>query len=756
MKQQRFRKRAVRAVVALLVVASAAGPVRAQDGNVLTGRAWRAASAPVIDGRLDDAAWQAAQPIGTFVQREPVEGAAPSERTEVRVVWDDAAIYVAAWLYDREPAAIVLGETRRDADLGDNDAIRILLDTYLDRQNGFVFGTTPAGIEYDGQVTREGQGGFGGDARQMRGSGGGFNLNWDGSWDVATTRDDAGWYAEFRIPFATLRYGAGGPQRWGLNVARTIRRRNEEVVWAPVPRQFDLYRVSLAGVLDGFDAPVRRTLTVTPYALGSARRDYLGAGDVGAGVDTDFDAEFGGDAKIGVTPSLALDLTVNTDFAQVEVDDEQINLTRFQLFFPEKRPFFLENAGTFSVGTPQEVELFFSRRIGIEDGVAVPIVGGGRLTGKVAGLTVGLLDIQTSDLDAPLGGSLVPSQNFSVARVLRELPNRSRIGAIGIARVNTDDVSDHNFAWAVDGRMGIGAALTLDAYGALTDSPSLDGGEHAYQLGASWTSRDWEYGATFREVGAGFNPEVGFLTRAGYRFASGRVLRHIRTPGVAWFRELRPHFSYREYFDLDGFSETRLLHLDSHFEFANGAFFQLPALNWTREGLKEPFAIPGTDVTVPAGTYDNFEWGFEYHTNRSAPISLEGGIDIGGFYSGRRAGAETTLNGRLGETLAGALRVSYYDVNLDEGHFETLLIGLRAAYSFSPSIYLQTLLQYNDQSESFSGNLRFGWLSEAGTGLFVVFNGIENTGTFERTGIPRGAVDRAVIVKFTRLLDLTR
>jgi len=726
-----------------------AGPAHAQDGNgVVHATAIRAASPPAIDGRLDDAVWQEAVPIGAFVQREPFEGRSPSERTEIRIVHDGDALYIGAWLFDREVGSLVFGETRRDADVGDTDAIRILLDTYLDRQNGFVFGTTPAGIEYDGQVTREGQGGFGGDARQQRGSGGGFNLNWDGTWDVATSRDADGWYAEFRIPFSTLRYGAGGPQRWGLNIARTIRRRNEEVVWSPLPRQFDLYRVSAAGILEGFEAPAQRTLTVTPYVLGAVRRDYIGSDDV------DTDAEVGGDAKVGVTPSLTLDLTVNTDFAQVEVDDEQVNLTRFQLFFPEKRPFFLENAGTFSVGTPQEVEIFFSRRIGIEEGAAVPILGGGRLTGKVAGLTVGLLDIQTNDLSGP-GGDAVSPQNFSVARVLKELPSRSRIGAIGVARVNTDDASDRNFTWAVDGRWGIGDALTLDAYGALTRSPGIDAGEHAYQLGASWTSRDWEYGGTFREVGDGFNPEVGFVTRRGYRFANGRILRHIRTPGVDWFREMRPHISYREYFDLDGFSETRLIHLDSHFEFANGAFFQLPALNFTREGLKEPFEIADGVVIAP-GTYDNFEWGFAYNTNLSAPLSFDGRIDVGGFYSGRRAGTSTTFSARLGETLVTALRVSYYDVRLDEGDFQTLLLGLRAAYSFSPRVYLQALLQYNDQTEHFSSNLRFGWLSTAGTGLFVVFNDIESTGPFERTGVRRGAVDRTLIVKFTRLVDLTR
>ena len=742
--------------IGLLLSVVAAVPLRAQDGaggSAREARADRADAAPVIDGRMDDAVWARAAAVEGFVQREPVDGQPVSERTVVRLLYDDEALYVGAWLYERDPSRIVFSESRRDADLSDSDAFRILLDTYLDRQNAFVFGTTPAGIEYDGQVTREGQGGFTGQVRQQAGSGGGFNLNWDGSWQVATSRDGAGWYAEFRIPFATLRYDRSGPQRWGINFARSIRRNYEEALWSPVPRQFDFHRVSMAGVLAGVEAPARRPITVTPYVLGSGRKDYV------ADADADLGAEVGGDAKIGLTPSLALDLTVNTDFAQVEVDDDQINLTRFRLFYPEKRPFFLENAGTFAVGTPQDVEIFFSRRIGIEDGAEVPILGGGRVTGKVAGLTIGVLDIQTDRLSStgPDGRAvdLAPSENFGVVRVLRDFPNRSRIGAIAVSRVNTGDVDDANFTYALDGRLGIGQGFTLDGYVARSQTPSLHAGEMAYSASASYTSRDWEFGGTFREVGEGFNPEAGFLSRSAYRFVSGRVLRHVRIPQLSWFRELRPHITYREHFDLDGFSETRLIHIDNHFEFANGAFFQLPALNFTREGLREPFEIsPG--VIVPPGTYDNAEWGFEYRTDESATVSVGGRIDIGGFYSGHRWGTSSRLNLRLGGTFATTLGVNYYDVTLDEGRFETTLLRLRAAYSFTPSRYIQALLQYNEQTDTFSSNLRFGWLNTAGTGLFLVYNDIENTGTFERVGFRRGPMDRTFVVKFTRQLDFTR
>ncbi len=741
--------------IAVAVVLLPAGSM-AQDGAARgspTAVAVRATSAPAIDGQLDDEAWAGVLAFAGFVQREPFEGRPASERTEVRVLFDDAALYIGAWLYDVDASGIVFGETRRDAELTDSDAFRILLDTYLDRQNGFVFATTPAGIEHDGQITREGEGGFTGQTRQQRGSGGGFNLNWDGSWQVATSRDASGWYAEFRIPFSTLRYPRSGVQEWGLNFSRMIRRKYEEALWSPVPRQFDFYRVSQAGVLQGVEAPGQRPLTVTPYVLGSGRKDYV------AGEDASLDAEVGGDAKIGLTPALTLDLTVNTDFAQIEVDDEQVNLTRFRLFFPEKRPFFLENAGTFAVGTPQEIELFFSRSIGIADVSAVPILGGGRVTGKLGGFTVGLLDIQTdrlaiTDVDGDRV-ELAPPTNFSVVRLLRELPNRSRVGAIATTRFNTSERDDHNLTYAVDGRLGIGEFLTFDGFAARTQTPGVHGGEHTYSGSASWNSRDWQFGATYREVGEGFDPQVGFLSRSAYRFGSARVLRRVRFPGVTWFRELRPHASWREHFALDGFSETRYIHIDSHFEFANGAFFQLPAINFTREGLKEPFEIePG--IVVPPGTYDNFEWGFDARTNQSAPLSIESRINIGGFYSGRRAGTESTVNLRWSDRFASALRVTYYDVWLPEGDFKTTLLGLRAAWSFSPRMYLQALVQYNDQTETFSSNLRFGWLDTAGTGLFLVYNDIENTGSFDRTGLSRGPVDRTFVVKFTRQLDLTR
>ena len=749
----------------VLAVASMSGLpvcVAAQDPPNAVAR--RVSGGPVIDGRLDDPVWAAASVLAGFVQREPREGSAVSQRTEVRVLSDGDALYVGAWLFDDEPAAIVFGQTRRDAALGESDAFSFVLDTYRDRQNGFVFGTTPAGIEYDGQVANEGQGGGGGGGRLQRGSAGGFNLNWDASWEVATTTDERGWFAEFRIPFSTLRYGAGGTQTWGVNFERRIRRTNEQAVWAPLPRQFTINRVSLAGALE-VDAPDKRIVNVTPYLLGDAFRDFGQAGG-----SWSEEISIGGDAKIGLTQSLTLDLTANTDFALAEVDDQQVNLTRFPLFFPEKRAFFLENAGTFTVGSGRSADLFFSRRIGLVGGREVPILAGGRVTGKIGGLQVGFLNIQTGDafrFDAEndVMVQIAPNNNFGVLRVFREFSNRSRIGGVVVSRVNTDDASDYNLTYAVDGRLGVGQDLTFDAWLGLTETPwaaavpddrdGFNSGEYAFNGEASYVTRDWQISAGYRQVGEEFNPEVGFLSRDAYRHVNARVLRHVRVPSVSWFREFRPHVSWNQYWDLSGFSETYMVHIDNHFAFENGAFFQLPGLNLTGEGLRDDFEIRD-GLVIPAGNYDNYDWEFRANTDRSAPVSLSGGWSLGGFFDGQRFGPNGTVSYRYRDRFTASLQLNYFDVELDQGSFTTSVVRFNGSYSFTPRIYLQANVQYNDDTSDLSTNLRFGWLDTAGTGFFVVLNDSRHRGRFAETGIPAGPRQRQLVVKYTKLFDFTR
>jgi hypothetical protein len=707
-------------------------------------RALRIEQPLVIDGKLDESVWAGAPAVTGFIQHEPLAGTPATERTEVWILYDREALYIGARLHDAFAAGIIRGEIRRDADLTQQDAFVIVLDTYHDRQNGFVFGTTPAGIEHDGQVTKEGEGGFGGPTGTgpgTNGQTGTANLNWDGTWKVATSVDSAGWTAEFRIPFETLRYGGGRSQTWGLNLARFIRRKNEEDFWSPVPRQNSIYRISEAGTLEGVEPPARRVAVLTPSAVGSLHRDYVNA------PSTDAAARFGADAKLGVTPSLTLDLTYNTDFAQVEVDEQQINLTRFNLFFPEKRPFFLENAGTFAVGTPESVELFFSRRIGIgADNREVPLLGGGRLTGKAGGFTLGLLDLETERERAPAGPA-IPPDNFAVLRVLRELSRHSRVGVIAVNRLNTDSSGDYNLTLGADGRLGLGDHVSIDAYAAHSETPSRSGASNAVNLSGSYATPRWEVGLAARQVDTDFNPEVGFLERPSFRFWSFRILRHLRTPHLAWFRETRPHITFRQYDDTDGRPQSRLIHIDSHFLFANGAFFEAPGLNFTREAPRAPFEIsPG--VVLQPGIYDWFEWISNYNTNLSARYSVGGTATLGGFYTGHHRALQANFTARPNEKFNAGVRLGYEDVVLREGGFERVLVGLKLAYAFTPRIYLQSLVQHNNQAHNLSANIRFGWLGPAGTGLFLVYNEGRETGANARQ------LDRAFVVKFTRQLNL--
>jgi hypothetical protein len=735
--------------LALLLTAAPGAAAPAPTGGAAapqtppTATAVRVETPPTVDGDvLGDPAWAAATPLAAFWQTAPAEGAPASETTEVRIVYTADTLYFGVVCHDSDPAGIVVNGSRRDSPLDETDAFQIALDTYRDRQNGFVFGTNPAGLEYDGQFTNEGQGGgASGGPGAAGGSLTGFNKNWDGAWVVRTKSGDFGWSAEFAIPFRTLRYRAGDGE-WGLNLQRNVRRRNESAFWAPIPRQYDLFRVSRAGALVGLEPPPPRNLKLLPYALGEVTRHAAAGAEDGASGDV------GGDLKWSVTPSLALDATVNTDFAQVEVDEQQVNLDRFSLFYPEKRPFFLENAGLFTAGSPGEVDLFFSRRIGIgPQGQVVPIAGGGRLSGKLGGFNVGLLDMQTRT-----GDTLVPASNFAVVRVSRELPNRSRAGAIFVNREGTGRLSpegDHNRTYGVDGRWGIGRYGAVEGYAAKTDTPGLDGRDYAFNLGASLSSPAWELNAEYTEVQGNFNPEVGFLARTDFRKPEGVVLYRHRPQDFLGLLEVRPHVSYRGYWKPDGFQESGFLHVDNHLEWKSG--YELhTGINFTHEGVLQPFEIyPG--VVVTPGSYANTEAMLVGITNQGAPVSFETRVTLGGFFGGSRVSAVSTLRGRIGEAFNSSVDYSRNDVSLPEGRFVTNLVRVRLSYSFTPRVYVQALLQYNDVIDNWSTNLRFGWLQAANTGLFVVYN--ENRDT-ARDPLGIGVRDRSFTVKYSHSFDL--
>ena len=750
-------------------LAAAAVPAGAQQDRVVAGfelsgrgspKVVDAASAeqpPVLDGNvLGDPAWAAAAPATGFRQSAPDEGRPATERTEVRIIFGDGTLYVGVVCYDREPSSIILNDSRRDSSMDDADSFMMVLDTFLDRQNGFVFGTTPAGQEYDGQVINEGgdRGGFGqaGDGGFSRGSGGGFNLNWDGAWQVRTAISDIGWSAEFAIPFRTIRYPAREAQLWGVNFQRNIRRRNETAYWAPLPRQFNLYRVSLAGRIAGLRTPAGNTgnLQFTPYVVGETRSRSGASGGRATAVGA-----AGGDLKYSVTSGLTLDATYNTDFAQVEVDDQQINLDRFNLFFPEKRPFFLENAGAFSVRNTGpasgrnmgQTELFFSRRIGIgAGGEQIPILAGARLSGKVTdSLTVGFLNMQTEDV-----AGVAPANNFTVARLRQDLANRSSVGGLFVNRQATGSRArpgDYNRTYAADGRWGIGQTTMVQGFYGRTQTPGHTGRDHATSLSATYDSETWRIISGYQENGEDFNPEVGFLRRTGgFRKYDFGLNYRARPEGVLKLQEISPHGSFTRFWNFDGVMETTYIHLHYDGEFENSSSAGI-AYDARSERVFETFDISG--IPVEPGRYDWGQLVYNFDYDRSAPVSAGIRATFGGFFGGNIVTIRPSIRARYGETLNLSLSYSRNDIELPLGSTVTNLTGLRAGYNFSPRVFVQTLLQHNDSARLWSLNFRFGWLQDANTGLFLVYN--ETEGILDY--VPAGA-GRSLILKYSYLFDV--
>ena len=693
-------------------------------------------AAPVLDGEvLGDPAWSGVTPATDFWQVQPDEGQAATQKTEVYIGILGDALYIGMVAYDDNPEGIIVTDGRRDMSLDETDSFRVIIDGMLDRQNGYIFGTNPVGMEYDAQVVKEASNGSAG--------GSGFNLNWDASWSVATQMSDIGWSAEMLIPFKGLRYGKGETQTWGINFQRNIRRNNEVVYWAPLTRQYNLNRVSAAGTLEEVRPPSTRNLQFTPYGLVRAAR--------GGELDgTETDAEFGFDAKYSITPSLTLDLTYNTDFAQVEADEVQVNLDRFDLYYPEKRPFFLENAGQFTVGNSEEAQLFFSRRIGLsEDGGVIPIDYGARVSGKVADNTnVGFL-YMTSD-NVP---GLAPGDAFTVARVNQELGKRSSLGAIFVER-NGDgsyllpDPLDKNRTYGLDGRLAIGDYTLINGWYSKTDTPGLDKDDTAFSIKGNYDSAAWSHGIEYTEVQANFNPEVGFLSRTDYRkFAISSLLR-IRPQDLWGLLEVRPHYSYRRFWDFNDFVETGFLHLDVHWDWKNGYEFHT-GYNIFRDGITDAFEIVD-GVWVEPGTYRGTEVSLYFSTDEAQPFTFGMHTTAGDKFGGDRLLLSPWVTYRIGDKFSSSLSVDYnkYDLPVAGGDFSVTLARLRLSYSFTPKILLQALIQYNDEDDTLATNLRFSWLRTANTGLYLVYNEFDENGA---GGLP---AQREIILKYSYMFDI--
>ena len=716
-------------------------------------RAIRIETPPKLDGLVSEQMWQRIEPATDFIQQNPDEGEPSPERTEVRFAFDDQNLYISIICFDSQPENIVVTQNRRDGELDDTDSVQILLDTFNDDQNAVIFGTSPTGIEFDAQVSKAGQsrGGGGGPARAggqggaQRGGATAFNLNWDAVWEVRSQITARGWESEMVIPFRTLRYRTG-EGLWGVNIMRNLRRRNELSFWSPISRAFRLTQVSSAGSLEGLETTTQRNLKLLPYVLGGFSQDYQRSGEA-----TKMERDAGLDLKYSLTPGLTLDATVNTDFAQVEVDDEQVNLTRFDLFFPEKRPFFLENSGIFEFGTPREVELFFSRRIGLdEDRNPVPIDGGVRLSGKVGPYQVGVLNMQTRSVDGA-----APANNYSVARFSRELPNRSSIGVIGVNRQSTtrfEDAPRFNRTYGVDANFGFGKYANWFNYAAKTESPQLIGSDHAYSSRFEYDDSRHQFSLGYLEVGHNFNPEVGFLRRAGYR-KPNYFYRYTHYLDNSRIRSIEPHLLSTRWYTLgSNEKESAFEHYHVDTRWQNGGRLGL-AHNRNFERLDVPFEVyPG--VFVPIGRYQFNELIANFGTDPSATVFISGNAAKGDFYNGTIRTLSARGGVRRGKNLTWTGSWVRNFIDLPAGKFNTDLVGLRFNWSFTPKSFLQTFSQYNTVTNQIGHNIRLGLLSTSSTGFFVVYNTATTTRDFlDPHDIERRTLSRALFVKFSYLLD---
>lgn len=695
-----------------------------------------------MDGNvLGELLWKSVNPIKELRQIKPSYGALASEKTEIRVAYTLKTLYVAVVCYDSAPDQIVVSDSRRDADLSDDDSFLFIIDTYNDQQNGFLFGTNADGMEYDAQIDNEGEGNFSAN-RQQGGVVGGTNINWDASWEVKTEKGDYGWSAEFAIPLRSIRFNGGENKTWGINFQRNISKRSETAYWANLPLGFDIKRLSLAGKIHGLNLKSPKNLKVIPYGLVQSIQNNHPP------KNNSSKTAIGGDIKYSLTPGLTLDMTYNTDFAQVEVDEQQVNLDRFNLFFPEKRPFFLENAGQFSVGSPGEVDLFFSRRIGIgTNGSLVPIIGGSRVSGKIGQTNVGLLSMFTDEVPNEETGAVdIIKNNYSVARVNHDFAaKRSSIGGVFVNRSGIGNDLDYNRVFAMDGKLGIGKKAQLSGYVSKSNTPGITKSDHAFNFLAVYNWNGWNLRAGYTEVGEGFNPEVGFLLRSAFKKPEFLIFKQWRPKNTGKLLEVRPHVSYRGYWNFQNTHETGFLHVDNHWVWESG--FEIhTGINFTKETVLTPFPI--SKVSVSAGEYNHQELQLVLMSNANRKFYFQTRTVIGGYFGGNRISSTNKATFRLGDKFNTEGVLNYNRLQLPNGDANVFITGARLAYSFTPRMFLQSLVQYNNVSNITSVNARFGWLRNANTGLFVVINIIKDTDYLDALN------NQSITIKYSHQFDL--
>ena len=686
----------------------------------MTIRAVRVIEPLSIDGVLDEQAYRDTPPASDFIQSVPDEGRPATERTELWVMFDGDNVYVSGRCWDSAPESQwVVNEMRRDSpNIIQNEGITILLDTFYDRRNGILLSVNPIGGRMDGQVTDE----------RMQS----YNADWNPIWRVEPGRFENGWTFEAAIPFKSLRYPPGLAQVWGVNLSRRVRWKNEISYLVPMPAAREpgsIFLVSLAATLVGLEVPdSNRTLELKPYGITDLTSDLT---EVPA-VSNALGGDVGLDVKYTVTQNVVADLTVNTDFAQVEADQQQVNLTRFSLFFPEKREFFLENQGVFTFGgaganpfggggdTPV---LFYSRRIGLHGGRAVPIDVGGRLTGRVGKFTVGVLNVQTDNVPAA-GAS---ATNFSVVRLKRDLLRRSSIGAIFTGRSVSLEGAGSSQTYGVDGTFAFYDNLNLNTYWATTETPGLRDDHVSYRAQLDYQGDRYGLVLEHLVVGDEFNPEVGFLRRRDFERSFGSARFSPRPRAIAAIRKLTWEGRFDYFANRAGVVETRLAQGQFGIEFETSDTFNFAYTN-SYEFLENPFEI-APDVTIPVGGYQFQDVRTSFQFGPQRRISGAVTVQHGSFFSGEKTSVELGLGGGFrGGRLELTPQVSVDPglslnwIDLPEGQFTTKLVTTRTTYTVTPSMFVSALVQYNSSNDSLGANIRFRWEYQPGSELFVVYN----------------------------------
>ncbi len=735
----------------LVAILAMGQPARGQEGRTssvavdgaegarLTIRAVRLSAPLRIDGVLDEPLYGEQPPITGFIQTEPHEGQPATERTEVWVAFDRDHVYISFRCWETEPSRVVANEMRRDSNAiwQGNDLVAFMFDTFYDRRNSVLFTVNAIGGRQDGQVTNERQ----------------WNGDWNPVWEVATGRFEGGWTVEAALPFKSLRYRPGEQQVWGFNALRTNRWKNEVSLISPGPSgqgQQGLQYASYAATLVGLEAPVSaRHLDIKPYAVSdftSTRRTQPVAHDVSADV--------GLDVKYGPTQNLTADLTVNTDFAQVEADEQQVNLTRFSLFFPEKREFFLENQGMFAFGgaatggqsgNSSTPVLFYSRRIGLSDGQVVPIRAGGRLTGRVGRYSLGLLNIRTGQDEV----SAAPATNFAVVRVRRDILRRSNIGVLLTDRSAGAVGGGRNLAYGVDGALGFFGNLNINTYWARTRTDGLSGNDSSYRAQLDYNGDRYGLQLEHLTVGEDFRPEVGFVRRGDMRRTAGQARFSPRLPRVEAIRKLSWSASVNYIENGAGQVETREHQGTFGIDFENSDTFSVEYTNMY-EFLPEVFEI-SRGVELPVGGYEYQQVRAGYNLGQRRRISAQMSIEHGSFYSGRKTTVRVN-RGRVNVSAQLSIEPTYAlnHVTLAQGSFTSHLAGTRIIYTMTPLMFASALVQYSSDGRAVSSNARLRWEYRPGSELFVVYN--EERDTLSRR-FPT-LVNRAVIFKINRLFRL--